>query len=218
MGLVRAALDDDELQGRLGDREVGVAGAALGRALARTAAQRRRPSLRGRRRGARAGLGTWRVPPRAGCSPARLIRDFFNQIPPDSLRAAGRYVKLKTCLIQALGRAAGIADRTRPTLSAVRRWCASRCRRAGARDLALLFKALADPVRLRLLSLIACHEGGESWVCDLTGPFDDDRADGQPPPADLARGGADQLGAARDVGVPGCCSGADGSAVGVLVP
>lgn len=31
---------------------------------------------------------------------------------------------------------------------------------------------LADPVRLRLLSLIASHEGGEACVCDLTGPFD----------------------------------------------
>src|SRR5215469_16842168 len=43
---------------------------------------------------------------------------------------------------------------------------------AGAEDLALLFKAVADPMRLRLLSLIACHEGGESCVCDLTEAFD----------------------------------------------
>jgi ArsR family transcriptional regulator len=43
---------------------------------------------------------------------------------------------------------------------------------AGARELALLFKAVADPVRLRLLSLIACHEGGESCVCDLLDAFD----------------------------------------------
>jgi ArsR family transcriptional regulator len=43
---------------------------------------------------------------------------------------------------------------------------------AGADELAPLFKALADPVRLRLLSLIACHEGGESCVCDLLGAFD----------------------------------------------
>ncbi|SNX66078.1 ArsR family transcriptional regulator [Streptomyces sp. TLI_55] len=39
-------------------------------------------------------------------------------------------------------------------------------------ELAKMFKALADPVRLRLLSLIASHEGGEACVCDLTGPFD----------------------------------------------
>ncbi|MCW2880712.1 MAG: transcriptional regulator, ArsR family [Sphaerisporangium sp.] len=43
---------------------------------------------------------------------------------------------------------------------------------AEAEELASLFKAVADPVRLRLLSLIACHEGGEACVCDLTGAFD----------------------------------------------
>ncbi|MFE0629221.1 ArsR/SmtB family transcription factor [Streptomyces sp. NPDC058864] len=43
---------------------------------------------------------------------------------------------------------------------------------AEAVDLARMFKALSDPVRLRLLSLIASHEGGEACVCDLTGPFD----------------------------------------------
>jgi len=41
-----------------------------------------------------------------------------------------------------------------------------------ALELAKMFKALADPIRLRLLSLIASHEGGEACVCDLTGPFD----------------------------------------------
>jgi ArsR family transcriptional regulator len=41
-----------------------------------------------------------------------------------------------------------------------------------AAGLARMFKALSDPVRLRLLSLIASHEGGEACVCDLTGPFD----------------------------------------------
>ena len=43
---------------------------------------------------------------------------------------------------------------------------------AWAEDLTPLFKAVADPVRLRLLSLIACHDGGESCVCDLTEAFD----------------------------------------------
>jgi ArsR family transcriptional regulator len=37
-------------------------------------------------------------------------------------------------------------------------------------DLVRMFKALSDPVRLRLLSLIASHEGGEACVCDLAGP------------------------------------------------
>jgi ArsR family transcriptional regulator len=40
---------------------------------------------------------------------------------------------------------------------------------AGA--LAPRFKALGDPIRLRLLSLIA-STGGEVCVCDLTGAFD----------------------------------------------
>lgn len=43
---------------------------------------------------------------------------------------------------------------------------------AGADELAPLFKAVADPMRLRLLSLIACHDGGESCVCDLLEAFD----------------------------------------------
>jgi ArsR family transcriptional regulator, arsenate/arsenite/antimonite-responsive transcriptional repressor len=40
----------------------------------------------------------------------------------------------------------------------------------GATDLAQVLKALADPTRLRLLSLIAAHDGGEACVCDLTEP------------------------------------------------
>lgn len=34
-----------------------------------------------------------------------------------------------------------------------------------------LVKALADPVRLRLLSLVASHEEGEACVCDLNDAF-----------------------------------------------
>ena len=41
-----------------------------------------------------------------------------------------------------------------------------------AEAFAPMFKALGDPVRLRLLSLIASHEGGEACVCDLTDVFD----------------------------------------------
>ena len=37
---------------------------------------------------------------------------------------------------------------------------------------ARMFKALGDPVRLRLLSLIASHSGGEACVCDISGTFD----------------------------------------------
>jgi ArsR family transcriptional regulator len=41
-----------------------------------------------------------------------------------------------------------------------------------AAELARVFKALGDPVRLRLLSLIASEAGGEVCVCDLTSAFD----------------------------------------------
>jgi ArsR family transcriptional regulator len=41
-----------------------------------------------------------------------------------------------------------------------------------AGQVAPLLKALADPVRLRLLSLVASHEGGEACICDLNEAFD----------------------------------------------
>jgi ArsR family transcriptional regulator, arsenate/arsenite/antimonite-responsive transcriptional repressor len=40
-----------------------------------------------------------------------------------------------------------------------------------AADLAYLLRALADPTRLRLVSMVAAHEGGEACVCDLTAPL-----------------------------------------------
>lgn len=39
-----------------------------------------------------------------------------------------------------------------------------------AEELARKFKALGDPTRVRLLSLIAATEGGEACICDLTAP------------------------------------------------
>jgi ArsR family transcriptional regulator, arsenate/arsenite/antimonite-responsive transcriptional repressor len=41
-----------------------------------------------------------------------------------------------------------------------------------AEQVAPQLKALADPVRLRLMSLIASHPGGEACVCDLNEAFD----------------------------------------------
>jgi ArsR family transcriptional regulator len=41
-----------------------------------------------------------------------------------------------------------------------------------ALQVAPLLKALADPVRLRLMSMVLSHEGGEACVCDLTPAFD----------------------------------------------
>lgn len=41
-----------------------------------------------------------------------------------------------------------------------------------AEAIAPLLKALADPVRLRLLSLVASHQDGEACVCDLNDAFE----------------------------------------------
>jgi ArsR family transcriptional regulator len=61
------------------------------------------------------------------------------------------------------GTAAGVAccaPLTREPLSA-----------ESAASLAHTLKAIADPARLRLLSLVAAHEGGEACVCDLIEPL-----------------------------------------------
>ena len=43
---------------------------------------------------------------------------------------------------------------------------------AAAEAIVPLLKALADPIRLRLLSLVASHAGGEACVCDLNDAFE----------------------------------------------
>jgi ArsR family transcriptional regulator len=40
-----------------------------------------------------------------------------------------------------------------------------------AERLASMFKALADPARIKLVSLIAASDGGEACICDLTEPL-----------------------------------------------
>ena len=40
-----------------------------------------------------------------------------------------------------------------------------------AHAVARAMKALADPARLRLISMVAAHDGGEACVCDLTEPL-----------------------------------------------
>ncbi len=40
-----------------------------------------------------------------------------------------------------------------------------------AERLAAAFKALADPARVKLLSLIAASDNGEACICDLTAPL-----------------------------------------------
>lgn len=41
-----------------------------------------------------------------------------------------------------------------------------------AQQVAPLVKALADPVRLRLMSLVLSSDGGEACVCDLNDAFE----------------------------------------------
>jgi ArsR family transcriptional regulator, arsenate/arsenite/antimonite-responsive transcriptional repressor len=41
-----------------------------------------------------------------------------------------------------------------------------------ADQVSTLLKALADPVRLRLMSLVLSHDGGEACVCDLNDAFE----------------------------------------------
>ena len=69
--------------------------------------------------------------------------------------------------------AAAIGDR--PALPLVDACCAPLLREPltpdQAADLARTLKALADPTRLRLVSMVAAHEGGEACVCDLTEPL-----------------------------------------------
>jgi ArsR family transcriptional regulator len=43
---------------------------------------------------------------------------------------------------------------------------------AQAEQISTLLKALADPVRLRLMSLVLSRADGEACVCDLNGLFD----------------------------------------------
>ncbi|HME70378.1 MAG TPA: metalloregulator ArsR/SmtB family transcription factor, partial [Myxococcota bacterium] len=47
----------------------------------------------------------------------------------------------------------------------------SRLGKVDAEDLAGLFKAIADPARLRLLSLIAAQPSGEACVCHFMKPL-----------------------------------------------
>ena len=69
-----------------------------------------------------------------------------------------------------------------------------------ANAFAPMFKALGDPVRLRLLSMIASAGGGEVCVCDLTGEFALDRPDHLAPPQGAARG---RPGATATAAAPG---------------
>ena len=65
--------------------------------------------------------------------------------------------------------------RDRPALPLAAACCAPLLRApltpGQAADLARTLKALADPTRLRLVSMVAAHEGGEACVCELAEPL-----------------------------------------------
>ena len=64
---------------------------------------------------------------------------------------------------------------TRPALPLADACCAPLLREpitaSQAAELARLLKALADPTRLQLVSMVAAREDGEACVCDLTEPL-----------------------------------------------
>ena len=60
-----------------------------------------------------------------------------------------------------------LAEMTMPQISPL---AGEPIERADAERLAGVLKALADPARLRLLSVIQAAEGGEACQCDLTAP------------------------------------------------
>ena len=70
-----------------------------------------------------------------------------------------------------------------------------------ADDLAQALKVIADPARLRLLSLIQAQPSGEACVCHLTEPLGLDPADGQPPPEGAAERRPRRARTARKLGL-----------------
>lgn len=67
-----------------------------------------------------------------------------------------------------------VATKTRLAVSPVEECCpavlSSPLSEAKAEELALAFAVLADPVRLRLLSLLVSAKAGEACVCELVEP------------------------------------------------
>jgi ArsR family transcriptional regulator, arsenate/arsenite/antimonite-responsive transcriptional repressor len=107
------------------------------------------------------------VAPPSGDDAAALIKEISNQGLGPSLRSC-----LKTCQIKDMSNQKLPVVRLDTTAACCEPLAREPLSPEGADELAPLFKAVADPMRLRLLSLIACHDGGESCVCDLTAAFD----------------------------------------------
>ena len=73
------------------------------------------------------------------------------------------------------GRLVAMKTRTEPAVPALEECCpavlSSPLTEAKAEELAVAFGVLADPVRLRLLSLVASAKAGEACVCELVEPL-----------------------------------------------
>lgn len=63
-----------------------------------------------------------------------------------------------------------MSDRSLPLLDAEPAVRAAPLDTDAAERLAAVLKAVAEPTRLRLLSLVAAHPGQEACICDLTAP------------------------------------------------
>src|SRR6516165_8476827 len=86
-----------------------------------------------------------------------------------------REIDICQCLVHT-GRVIAPATRDRPAPPPAADCCPPPLLRepltpAQAADLARTLKALADPTRLRLVWLVAAHDGGEACVCELTEPL-----------------------------------------------
>lgn len=74
-----------------------------------------------------------------------------------------------------VGQSRSVSHRRRRVSTGSSRWHSLTSRPLSEEEaghLTTALKAIADPVRLRLLSLIASHDDGEACVCDLTDTFD----------------------------------------------
>ncbi|MCZ7631507.1 MAG: ArsR family transcriptional regulator [Microthrixaceae bacterium] len=72
---------------------------------------------------------------------------------------------------------------------------------ADATELSGLFKVLADPARLRLLSLVANAPGGEACACDLVEPLDRSQPTVSTSPVAVGGGGSADTREARPMGL-----------------
>jgi ArsR family transcriptional regulator len=91
--------------------------------------------------------------------------DQSRSLPSITVNAYGRLVVVSTLIP---------TDRLAVNLPLISDCCSPVVRRVmttvEAETLAVSLKAIADPVRLRLVSLVAAHADGEACVCDLTDP------------------------------------------------